>query len=229
MLRSRKSASGVGLFVRYSLQNFAMRIASQSPTELVVKDSSMWISALCAGVALALILFGAAKAQPNTFLGAAVFLVFAMLADCRTTFTFDAIHRVVQWNGRKFLRNRSGTIAFDDIADITIEALSSGDGGPSHRLAILTSTGATPMSYVYSGVGNFEQMRATIMAFVHPGAQNHARQEFGDDALESSIRSLLIQDRKTDAIALFQSRQRVSLKDAVARVDAIGQSLKLKS
>jgi len=206
-----------------------MRITSQSPTELVVKDSSLGISAICAGTAVALMFFRLAKAQPNMFLVAALYLLFAFLADCRTTFTFDAIQQVVRWRGRKFFRNQSGTIPFSDITDITVEALSSHSGGVTHRLAILTVNGSTPMSFTYSGIGNFEQTRAAILAFLHPGMECQTRQHFDAAALESSIRSLLLQGRKIDAVTLLRTREQIGLTEAVKRINAVDLKLKAES
>ena len=208
-----------------------MRIASQSPTELVVKDSSVWISVLCASVALALILFGIVKAQPNTFAGAAFFLLCGIIGARTTAFTFDGVRRVVQWNGYKPFKRASGTIPFDDISDIVVEATSGGDA-ITYRLSLTTSQGAVPMAYVYtSSKDGYAELRSQILGFIRPGLAG-APPDTGVNAdgipadLDSSIRSLLNQRRKIDAIELLRSRGRIGLTEAVKRIDAVDKNMK---
>jgi hypothetical protein len=209
-----------------------MRIVSQSPTELVVKDSSVWISTICASAALVIILFGLAEAQPKTFLVAALFLLFATIAARSITFTFDGVRRVVRWRGYKPFRSTSGEIPFDDITDITTEALSSSDRLPTYRLAILTAQGATPMAYAYTGRSDaYAELRGQILEFIRPGLHQRMPNPTAtsSDDLDSSIRSLLMQGRKMDAVTLLRSRQRMALKDAVARVNAVSEKLKAET
>src|ERR1700761_2279337 len=147
-----------------------MRVVHESPAELVLKDNSTWITAICAGSALALILFGIVQAEANFFLVAALFLIFATIAAYQTTFIFDGIQRVVRWNGYKLFRSASGTIRFDDITDITTEAKSGGEGIPGYRLAILTAQGAVPMAYAYKGRSDaYSALRNQILEFIRPG------------------------------------------------------------
>jgi hypothetical protein len=197
-----------------------MHIAHQSPQELLVVDSSHWISLLAAFTAAATAFAALAKHQPRGFLVVALFLLFAVLADARTRFAFDAIARVVRWKGRRFLRTQSGTIAFDEIHDITVEAAATAHGAAGFRLAILTDKGVRPMAYGYSAVGNFERMRETILAMVRPEihVELAPARPMAD---ESSIRSLLRQGRRIDAIHLLRSTEKLSLSEAVLRINAI--------
>lgn len=216
-----------------------MRIVSQSPTEMVVKDTSLWISVLCAGAALALILFGIAQARPNVFLVAALFLLFATIVARSTTFVFDGIHRVVRWSGYKPFKSRSGVIAFDDVTDVTTEASSSGDSATTYRLALLTAQGATPMAYTYTNSKDaYASLRVQLLEFMRPGLHHrdaHRGAEPTADLdgipreLQSSVESLLMQGRKMDAVALLRSRQNLALKDAVARVDAVDKKMKAET
>jgi hypothetical protein len=209
-----------------------MRIASQSPTELVVRDSSVWISVLCAGVALGLILFGIAKAQPNTFLGAALFLLFGIIGARNTTFTFDSVRRVVNWSGYKPFKRASGTIPFDDVSDIVVEATSGGSDATTYRLALITSQGNVPMAYAYtSSKDGYAELRSQILGFIRPGlAGAPPDTDVNADGipadLDSSIRSLLNQRRKIDAIELLRSRGRIGLTEAVKRIDAVDKNMK---
>ena len=210
-----------------------MRIANQSPSELIVKDSGIWISVLCAVAALALILFGSVQAKASLFLVAALFLLFAAIAAQSVTFTFDGIQRIVRWSGYKFFMSTSGSILFDDINDIATEAIAGQGGTLSYRLAILTAQGATPMAYAYSPRRDgYAALRAQILEFIRPGLHRRISesQTPSFDAipvdLESSLRSLLSRGRKTDAISLLRSRRRIVLKEAVRQIDAIGEKVK---
>jgi hypothetical protein len=210
-----------------------MRIASQSPTELVVRDSNTWISALCASVALALILFGIVKAQPNTFAGAAFFLLCGIIGARTTAFTFDGVRRVVQWNGYKPFKRASGAIPFDDIADVTVETMSDGGDSTTYRLALITAHGNVPMAYVYTSSGDgYAALRGQILGFIRPGLAVTALPDTAINAdgipadLDSSIRSLLNQRRKIDAIKLLRSRVRIGLTEAVKRINAVDKNMK---
>ncbi len=74
-------------------------------------------------------------------------------------------------------------------------------------------------------------LRNQVLAFIKPGSE----QETGVTAsgistdLEPSLRSLLEQDRKLDAIKLLQSTQHLGLADAVKRVELLEQSMKAQS
>jgi hypothetical protein len=92
-----------------------------------------------------------------------VLFVFALLGDCRTSFASAAIRGAVAWRGHRFLSSQSGTIAFEKILDIVVEAGSSGNGATGCRL---------------------------ILAVVRPQAQV-GRAAVGPVRDETSIRSLL--------------------------------------
>jgi hypothetical protein len=212
-----------------------MRIVSQSPTEIVVKDSTVWIGFVCAAVALALIGFGVARAQPNNFLGAALFLLFGIIGVRTTAFTFDGMQRVVRWSGYKPFKRASGMIPFDDVSDIVVEAMSGGDDSTSYRLALMTAQGNVPMAYVYTNSRDgYSALRTQILSVIKPGLAVTAPPDTAINAdgipadLDSSIRSLLKQRRKIEAITWLRSRVRIGLAEAVQRIDAIdkGQSTK---
>ena len=140
-----------------------MRIISQTPQELVVQDSSVWFSYICAASALVIIFFSIAENKINGLLTASFFLLCAIVADRRTTFTFDAMQRVVRWRGKKFLKVESGMILYDDITDIGTEA-SDTDSGTSYRLTIITREASIPMAYAYTGFARRTGIRFTASA-----------------------------------------------------------------
>ncbi len=209
-----------------------MHIASQSPTELVVEDSAVGLSWIFGVCAIGIMYFSITQHQMRGFFAVALFLLFALIAEVRTTFTFDATERVVRWKTMKRIRIESGSMPFDEISDIGTENLPSGAGASKHRLAIITANGAVPMALSSTANADaFTPLRNQALAFIKPGSE----QETGVTAsgistdLEPSLRSLLEQDRKIDAIKLLQSTQHLGLADAAKRVEVLEQSMKAKA
>lgn len=209
-----------------------MRITRQTSTELVVEDSLLWVTVLCALVAAPLLYIGIAPGLHGTLAGGGLFLFFGLFGVRKMTFVFDGIERRVRWNGRKLFKVESGSIPFDEITGIGVEAMSSDNSGVAYRLSILTAHGSVPMAYAYGGgKGRQARMRAEILAFLHPGAQgaSSAATETASGtglADEASIRSLLRQGRKIDAVTLLRSTERLSLTAAMQRVNAIDAAMK---
>ncbi len=209
-----------------------MHAVRQSPTELVVKDSSVWMTILFSGIAVALVA-GLGFSQPLRLLVPAFFLLCGIVTARATTFTFDGMRRTVQWSGFKPFKAESGTILFDEIDDIVVEASSNGNGAIAYRLSLKTRQGTVPMAYAYSGSRDgYAALRQQIFAFIKPGleAPSHAAHTDGIPSdLESSIRSMLIQRRKIDAIALLRTRERIGLTEAKKRIDALDAKIKAEN
>jgi len=206
-----------------------MHVVRQSPTELVVKDSSVWMTILFATIAVALVA-GIGVSQPVRLLAPALFLLFGTITARATTFTFDGMQRTVRWSGFKPFKSQSGAILFDEIDDVTVEASSMGNSGTTYRLSLLTKQGAIPMAFAYSGSRDgYAALRRQILAFVKPGLSPSAPEStFAGipDDLASSIRSLLIQGRTIDAITLLRTRERIGLVEAKKRIDAAEAAIK---
>jgi hypothetical protein len=210
-----------------------MKIFRQTPQELITIDSTVWISMVCALASLPLFYVSVALGKSGSLLGACLFVLFAVIGFRKMTFVFDAMQRMVRWNGRKLLKIESGTIPFDEITDIGTETSSGGENGEvTYRLTILTPQGSVPMAYSYGGNSlRYESLRKTILAFVKPGQHNAAALEaapFAGNATddESSIRSLLKQGRKIDAVTLVRTRENLGLTQAVQRVNDVEKRMK---
>jgi hypothetical protein len=212
-----------------------MRITSRTPQELVVQDSSMWVSYLCGAAGVMIVFFSISQNKLKGLFSAAFFLLFALLFGRRTTFTFDAMQRIARWKGRKFFKTESGEIPFDDITDIGTEATLSGDNSTSYRLTILTRDGSIPMAYTYTASPDaYASLRQDVLDFIKPGSYTPVSQpgilSSGIPAdLEPSIRSLLSQGRKIDAVALLRSTQHIGLADAKERVEQIEETMRTTS
>ena len=207
-----------------------MRIVRQSPTELVVKNSTLWMSIVCGAGALTLIFFGIAKAKPGMFLVAVFFLLFATITARGSTFTLDGLERVARWRDYKLLKTSSGTVRFDDVSDITVEATSMDKSGTMYRLVLQTTNGPVPMANSLTGSSDgYASLRRQVLAFIKPGLQPEPLESHTDGIpaeLASSLQSLLIQRRKIDAIALLRSHERIGLTEAKKRIDAMDAKVK---
>ncbi|MGB6193459.1 MAG: hypothetical protein WBF42_13415 [Terracidiphilus sp.] len=209
-----------------------MHIASQSPTELVVEDSAVGLSWIFGVCAIGVMYLSITQHQVRGLIAAALFLLFALIAEVRTTFTFDATERVVRWKTMKRIRIETGSVSFDEISDIGTETVSSSAGAAKYRLAIITANGGLPMALASTANADASTpLRNQVLAFIKPGSE----QETGVTAsgistdLEPSLRSLLEQDRKLDAIKLLQSTQHLGLTDAAKRIELLEQSAKAQS
>jgi hypothetical protein len=152
--------------------------------------------------------------------------LFAWASAQHTRVAFKSMSRTVQWRRFQYFRMHSGSFSFDQVSDIAIETTTTDKGGKVHRLVIVTSQARIPTSNGYSGLGNFEKMRARILEYVKgPGAAGTAAAD-NEAELKSSIRSLLEQGRKIDAIKLFRESEGGGLAEAKSRVDSIEAEMK---
>ena len=191
-------------------------------------DGSRWVSAICAALAL----FATYRVITQHYLKGLILVVvlalFAMIFDLRKTFTFDNMQRVVRWKGRTILKSESGEIPFDSITNIDTETTTTSSRGGGtimlYRLAINASGSTIPMAYNYRGMGDgYANLRRQILEFIRPGSQSAAALmgAAAGESLESSLRALLRQGRKMDAVALLRSTMDLNLTDAMKRIDEI--------
>jgi hypothetical protein len=204
-----------------------MHIARQTQQELVVVDGTRWLALIFLAVTLLLVVSSVTRHEGKLLFVAGFFLLFAAAFARRTTVVLDGMQRVARWSRRTLLGKESGSIPFDDITDIVLDASPGANGALAYRLQMVTADGKTPMASVFnSGLDHYENLRGQILDFIKPGAYAHELQvgtlSNGVPAdLESSLRSLLKQGRRIDAIELLRSREQIGLTDAVARVNAL--------
>jgi hypothetical protein len=149
-----------------------MHIARQTPQELVVVSGSRWLSAICAAAGLATLYFVVARHKPQGYFVVAFLLFFAVIMNLRTSFTFDAMRRMVRWKGWKAYKSESGEIPFDEITDIGTEMRRVGNRDvPAYRLTLKTSRGIVPMAYAFNGQPDgYSPLRTQILEFIKPGS-----------------------------------------------------------
>jgi hypothetical protein len=200
-----------------------MRIVRQTEQELVIRDSMTWLSVFFALVSSPMIYAALVHGTKGIQYPAGVFLLIALFCLRRTTFVFDARLRIVRWQGLRILKTYSGSMPFSEITEVGTETMPSPRGQPMYRLTLITPQGRTPMSDGYGGGGQWlEKIREAIVAFIKQDAASAA----GAAELDASIRSLLKQGRKIDAVTLVRTRENLGLTQAVQRVNDVEKRMK---
>ena len=110
-----------------------MKIVGQSPNELVVRDSSLWLSAIFIAAALLLLYFFVVQGDRRALVAMAVTLALALVWARRSTFTFNAATQRIDYTRLRWLRTASGTIRFSDVQAIDIQAMSGDNGTTIYR------------------------------------------------------------------------------------------------
>jgi hypothetical protein len=136
---------------------------------------------------------------------------------------FDAGKQQASWWRRRAFKAASGVVPFGEITGIGMESSTAENNVLTYRLTILTSDKPVPMSDVYAGNrAHYEALKAEISQFLH--VDNVEMPAAGVD--ENSIRSLLSQGRKVDAIELVRASEHIGLTEAVNRVNEIDEKMK---
>jgi hypothetical protein len=138
----------------------------------------------------------------------------------KTSFLFDSARRMVTWRRLAMLKSTAGALSFDEITGVGEESSMSGANGmQTYRLTLLLRGSSMPMSDTYSsGKQGHDKARAEIQSFL-------GGRVAGGSGLDDSVRSLLRQGRKIDAVSLVRTEQRVSLSQALHQVESIEQTL----
>jgi len=219
-----------------------MHIQRQTPMELVLQDGSRWLAFVFLAVAVFIAVSSIERHTLKGLLVSAFFLLFAAAFFRHSTFTLDRMQRVARWRRLSIFKNEAGSIPFDSIRDIVIDAQAGDRNSVSYRLVIVTAEDRTPMANLFEGgtIEHYEKLRQQILDFVgldssHSGADpaplsNERSSSSADDGipadLDSSLRALLAQGRTIDAIELLRSRNYMSLTDAKIRVEALQSKIK---
>lgn len=199
-----------------------MHITRKTNQELVVVDGSIWISVflLCAAAFIGFL--AAVHETPRLWFSAGLLSLFAFIAWRRETVTFDSASQQVKWVRRRAFMLASGTVSFSEMRGITMESMHDNHGALSYRLTILTTDKPVPMADGYGGgQAHYEALRKEILEFLK---MDKTASPGPDD--EASIRALLQQGRKVDAVAFVRTNYQLDLTEAVDRVNEIDEKMK---
>lgn len=204
-----------------------MKIVRQTETELVVQDSSMWLSVVLAACAFFPTYIAISQHDHRMFRAAGALTLFAIPWLRRATFAFDGATQTIRWRRLRYLWTRTGSIPFSDVRGIDIQSTLGGNSNVTiYRLALVTPQATVPMSDVYSsGESRIVSVRDAIEGFLKlaPTGRTASRTMAAD--FDASVRSLVQEGRKIDAIQLLQSFEKLSLTEATQRVNAIDAHL----
>lgn len=201
-----------------------MHVTRKTNQELVVVDSSIWISVILLCADAPVIYTSISHSRLSGLWVAGFFVLCAFLFWRKEVVAFDAGRQQVAWWRRRAFKASSGIVPFGEITGIGMEASMAGEHGTlTYRLTILTSDKPVPMSDVYAGNrAHYEALKAEISQFLH--VDNVEMSPCGLD--ENSIQSLLKQGRKVDAIELVRASQKIGLTEAVNLVSGIDEKMK---
>lgn len=194
-----------------------MKIRSETSMELVLGENTTWLSYPFLAAAVAL--FYWVCRSGHTWLGyipGGIFLALAAGFQFENEVTFDSARRQVRRTQRRLFWVKSETIDFDTIRAILMESEDRDDQW-FYRLTMLTTNGPAPISDSFNASEWFHlDLRKKILSFLHlevddtNGALN-----------EASIRLLLAQGKKAEAIQLLRSTKNIRAAAATQQVEAV--------
>jgi len=190
-----------------------MRISDDTPSQLRLRDRTLWLSVVCFGAALVLVGGAVYDREPRLLISAGFFVVFALASLRATDVTFDKIERTCSIRRLDILRVSRMRLAFDDIVDVKVEIEPMPDNAavPSCRLSLVTGSATVPLTASYqSDYERSNAMRDAVLAAI-----------MGDrprPAAADPVRTLAKEGRTIDAVAILRAREGIDLKTASARV-----------
>lgn len=200
-----------------------MKIVRQSETELVLRESTLWISILLALAALPLFYASSLPGKRGNLILAIFFAVGALVWLRKATLVFDAGERSVRWRRMRFFRSASGTVPFSEIAGIGTETSSGSGGSTLYRLTLLTGQTAIPFTDTYGGGRErWADLREAAQRFL----QTHRGTPLPAPGLDDSLRILLRRGRKVEAVRLLATAEHLDLTTATQRVNAISARMR---
>jgi hypothetical protein len=197
-----------------------VRIAENTPSRLILRDRTLWISVVCFTAAAALVgrvafdLDGAVQLVP-----AAVSVLFGLAFLRATDVTFDKTESRCLVRRLDVLRLTHWRLAFDDIVDVRLEIDRSHDpDGLGYRLSLSTASAVIPLSATYEpGFERYSAMREAVLDAVFKAVQR--------PTTEDPINDLVKAGRVIDAVAIIRMREGLNLTEARARVAEIQRGI----
>jgi len=166
-----------------------------------------------------LVLFGMIETEHPVWtmpLIATISLGFALFFFRRDSNTFDGAARCLTWSKWSPLGRTGGTVAYDDIQNVTVETMSGMDSTSTARVVIHTVADKIPLTVHYSAsLDSWEPVATRIRQLV---GLNTA------DLTDDSLRALVAEGRKIDAIRQLREKSGMSLADAKPAVEGLGET-----
>lgn len=202
-----------------------MKIVRQSDNELVLRDSTLWISILLALAALPLFYASSLPGKRGNLVLALFFAIGALVWLRKATVVFDATQSAVRWRRMRFFRSASGTVPFSEINGIGTETSSGSGGSTLYRLTLLTGHQSIPFTDTYGGDRDrWVSLRETTQKFLHTHRGAALPPPAAD--LDDSLRALLRRGRKIEAVRLLRTAEHLDLTAATQRVNQLAARMR---
>ena len=144
---------------------------------------------------------------------AAISLAGALAFLRRDKTVFDDAARRLTWSKWTPFGRSGGTVAYDEVTSVTVETMSGSESVPSARVAIHTASDKIPLTGHYSAsLDQWEPVATRIRQFVGLSAA---------DLTEDSLRAMVAEGRKIDAIRHLREKSGMSLADAKHAVEQL--------
>lgn len=189
---------------------------------LLTYDSSRWTMWLIGATVLMLVTavydyFIGARGDERLIglLGGATttgLIALVMLEQCR--FRLDPISRLIEWEQRWGFRRRAGVVPFSEITHVSVDVPIGDTGIPSRRVVLHLANGTLlPITVGYKPDvdGAIERAAETIRVVLGHRAPTTA----------DSVRVLVQQGRRIDAVKLLVEKENLTLTEAKQRIDRL--------
>jgi hypothetical protein len=191
-----------------------MRIKANTPSQLVLRDRTLWISAVCFAAALFMAFRVLAYHDPGGLGISALFLAgFGIVFLEATDIVFDKAGQVCRLRRLGSFRSSRDSFGFADIRDVRVEIapMHGRTGSTMCRLALVTASGTIPLTRSYEPtLERYNAMRDAIVLALAADLPPSADIDL--------VQDLVDQGRTIDAITLLQKRDKLGLTEAHERV-----------
>ena len=193
-----------------------MRIVENSPSRLVLRDRTYWVTIVCFAAAL----FGAGyfalhRGDPRELIPTALFVAFGLAFLRATDVVFDRIDRRCVVRRLDVVKVTRTELLFHDLTDIRVDVSALGEsGGVSCRLALVTASGTVPLTASFEpDLARYTAMREVIVGVIFPSGHLPPPSD--------PARDLARAGRLVEAVAVLRQRDKLTLTDAMDRAKAM--------
>jgi hypothetical protein len=205
-----------------------MDLHTEPDGRLIVTSTSRvldWLlllgTALCTVPTIRGALHGSFTLHESTpLIGSAFFFIGFLVAYERTWFEFNLALSCVRWSRTRWWSNQEGFLLFTRVKSVVLQtSLGETATCPSYRIALISDQGELPLTTAYAGGMHreYEAIVARIRTLLSLSPSS-------SDILMDSVRVMLEQGRKIDAIRLVSHHKGLSLTEAKRFVEQLQRS-----
>jgi hypothetical protein len=136
----------------------------------------------------------------------------------KSVFVFDCRDRLIHWSRKRVFSHRQETITFDNVKFILSQASFGSSRNPGRRVALLTDRGLIPISTAYFSDSNDGCGKLAVRLRDMLGISNA---DSDSDSVLDTVRGLVADGQKIEAIRFFRQHKNMSLKEAKDAVEKL--------